>query len=77
MKDLIIQLCRKWGVPYIDVFRNDKLPVTIFGRDASLGMSDEAKTLKNNAFIQDDNYHPNAKAQQYNSHYIEQFLRNI
>lgn len=68
---------RKWGVPYLDLVADDKIPGT-FGRDAHMELCAEAMELRKKAFyVGENNWHPNHEAHLYHSYIIEAFLRSI
>ena len=67
----------KWGVPYLDLMNDDRIPV-MFERDEALGMCDKAKQLRRKQFIvTEDNQHPNLAAHKLFSYVIEEFLRHL
>jgi len=54
-----------------------KVPL-IFGRETNLGLSETAYSLRNDAFsVSTSNPHPNIKAHEYESTFVEDFLRRL
>ena len=69
------EICKYWGIPYLDL-KGDEVPMGIGGRHTTT--SAKARQLRNNAFqVASDNQHPNAKAHEYRSTIIENFLRSL
>lgn len=70
-------VARKWGVAYLDMMGDDKVPLVIGGRDGA-DVCAEAISLRNSAFwVTSENHHPNLQAHKYESTFIENFLRRI
>ena len=68
-----IQIAKKWGIPYIDL---NEAPVMI--RSQSSTVSSTAKNIVNlKQRISSTNMHPNTKAHEYESTFIENFLRSL
>ena len=71
-----IDCAKKWGIPYIDLNGDERTPM--MNRSTNPNISSQMKTLKNNAFrVSSTNAHPNAKAHEYESWFIENFLRSL
>lgn len=71
-----IELAEKWGVPYIDLNGDDKTPM--MHRSTNPVHSQDAKNARLSAFrISESNTHPNAAAYEYESSFIENFLRTL
>ena len=72
-----IALAKKWGYPYINLNGDERTPAMI--RCWNSNMSEELKTKL--AMIQGADYpsntHPNAKAHEYESTFIEAWLRTL
>lgn len=67
----------KWGIPYLDMMGDDKIPVMMY-RETSLGLCKTAGDLRNKAFtVSSSNSHPNWKAHEYQSTFIENFMRSL
>ena len=67
----------KWGIPYLDMMGDDKVPVMMY-RENNLGLCKTAGDLRNKAFIvSDTNSHPNWRAHEYQSTFIENFMRSL
>lgn len=79
MRNALIEVARYWGVPYLDMCGDDKVPLGTGGRRETAGkLSEKAKELRDNAYtVSATNSHPNVKAHQQRSTYIEQFLRSL
>ena len=68
-----IQIAKKWGIPYIDL---NEAPVMI--RSQSSIVSSTAKNIVNTKQrVSSTNMHPNTKAHEYESTFIENFLRSL
>ena len=71
------EIARKWGIPFLDMMGDEQVP-PIFGRETSLGLSSRANTLRRNNFVvSSSNSHPNQYAHEYESTFIEEFLRRL
>ena len=79
MRNALIEVARYWGVPYFDMCGDDKVPLGTGGRRETAGkLSEKAMKLRNDAYtVSATNSHPNVKAHQQRSTYIEQFLRSL
>ena len=76
-RQAIRDIAKKWGIPYLDMMGDDKVPL-IFGRETNLGLSETAYSLRNDAFsVSTSNPHPNIKAHEYESTFVEDFLRRL
>ena len=71
-----IELCKKWGFPYIDMNGDERTPAMI--RSTSSDVSQEAKNvILEKQKISETNQHPNLQAQAFESTFIENFLRSL
>ena len=72
-----IALARKWGIPYLDLNGDDRTPV--MGRSTNPAILQSVRDFRTKTFAvaPPGNTHPNAKAHEYESWFIEQFLRSI
>lgn len=79
LRDATIKIAEYYGIPYLDLKGDPKVPMMIGGRYPSLGkVSSEAIEQRNKAFqISNENSHPNPKAHIYRSTIIENFLRSL
>lgn len=79
LRDATIKIAEYYGIPYLDLKGDPKVPMMIGGRYSSLGeVSPEAVKQRNKAFqISDEDKHPNPKAHIYRSTIIENFLRSL
>lgn len=75
-RDLQIAIARKYGVPFIDLNGDDRTPVMI--RSTNPNISSEVKrAVLIKQRVSESNTHPNDEAHEYESHFIESFLRSI
>ncbi len=75
------ECCEKWGVPYLDMMGDVRIPVSL-GREAGMGLCEEAKKLWYERFRVKcvegkQNGHPCPEWHEFQSYYIEDFLRRI
>lgn len=72
-----IAAANKWGIPYIDLNGDERTPMML--RSTNPAHSGVAKTarLKAQAISYGDNHHPNANALEYESVFIEAWLRTL
>lgn len=71
-----IELCKKWGFPYIDMNGDERTPAMI--RSTSPDVSQEVKNIiLEKQKISATNQHPNLQAQAFESTFIENFLRSL
>lgn len=72
------EICKYWGIPYLDLKGDDQVPMGIGGRFNNSNINPKAISLRNNAFqVSSENSHPNGKAHEYRSTIIENFLRSL
>ena len=71
-------ICRKWGIPYLDM-EADYQHVPLMQRVTErTEVCQKALELRKKAFaVSDSNTHPNAKAHEYESTFIENWLRTL
>lgn len=78
MRDALVEIAQYWGVPYLDLKGDNRVPLMIGGRYADANVSERAVALRNAAFqMSDTDSHPNPKAHAYRSTVIENFLRSL
>lgn len=71
-----IEIANKWGIPYIDLNGDERTPMML--RSTNPAICDAAKNARLNAQrISSTNQHPNSEAYEYESTFIEQFLRTL
>lgn len=71
-----IEIANKWGIPYIDLNGDERTPLML--RSTNPNISDEAKNARNlSQRVSETNQHPNLKAHEYESTFIENFLRSL
>lgn len=74
----IISVAEYWGIPYLDMRNNPQVPLMLGGRGNEINLNPKAKTLRNNAFyVTSSNGHPNVEAHEYQSTFIEHWLRSL
>lgn len=74
----IISVAEYWGIPYLDLRNDPKVPLMLGGRGGNINLNAKVKTLRDNAFkVSSSNYHPNIKAHKYQSTFIENWLRSL
>lgn len=74
-----IAIAKKFGIPYLDMMGDYQVPV-IFGRNADMGLSPEIEAFRKEKFyVSNDplNDHPNQYAHEYQSYFIENWLRSL
>ena len=70
----IIEVSKKWGIPYLDLLDDGSVPATL----KKTGMCEKAIELRNKTFfVSEENRHPNVKAHEFISSIYEAFLRRI
>lgn len=76
MHDAIISVAEYWGIPYLDLKGDPKVPLMLGGRYDQINQ--KAVAARNAAFqMTDEDAHPNLKAHEYRSTVIEHFLRSL
>ena len=72
-----IRLARKWGVPFLDLNGDERCPV--MGRSTNEEINEEVRRFRTEMFAVDPprNTHPNARAHEYESQFIESWLRPL
>lgn len=72
-----IKMAKKWGIPYINLNGDERTPMML--RSQNPEISDEAKRIciENQAVNPKSNKHPNVKAFEFESVFIESWLRSI
>lgn len=74
----IISVAEYWGVPYLDLRNDPKVPLMLGGRGGNINLNPKARELRNKAFyVTSDNGHPNLQAHKYQSTFIENWLRSL
>lgn len=74
----IISVAEYWGIPYLDLRNDPKVPLMIGGRGGSINLNNRARILRNKAFyVTENNSHPNVKAHEYQSTFIEHWMRSL
>lgn len=74
----IISVAEYWGIPYLDMRNNPHVPLMLGGRGGDINLNPKAKTLRNNAFyVTPTNGHPNVEAHEYQSTFIENWMRTL
>ena len=71
-------LPKKYGIPCLDLERDVRVPLTLRAGGEREGLCDFAEEARRKAFsVSDTNGHPNPKAHEYESTFIENFLRSL
>ncbi len=72
-----IAIARKWGIPYIDLNGDERTPC--MGRSTNPAIDQSVRDLRTRMFAvaYPSNTHPNAKAHEYESCFLEEWLRSI
>lgn len=71
-----IQIANKWGIPYIDLNGDERTPLML--RSTNPNICDEAKQARLiSQRVSETNQHPNVLAHEYESTFIENFLRSL
>lgn len=71
------EVARRWGIPYLDMQADDRVPMMhrVYERP---GICAAAMELRNRNFtVSDKNRHPSPEAHEYESTFIENFLRSL
>lgn len=77
MREALIQVAEYWGIPWLDLTGDPRVPLLIGGRREGTVCA-RAAALRNAAFqISDTDSHPNLKAHEYRSTIVEHFLRSL
>jgi len=75
------ELARKWGIPYLDMMGSDQTPVMTLGREDELGLCKKAYDLRRTTFAvghaPTGDSHPCWQAHEYETTFIEAFLRRL
>ena len=75
------EIAKKWGIPYLDMMGDDQVPVMTLGRENSLGLCKKAYDLRRTTFAvghaPTGDSHPCWQAHEYESTFIEAFLRRL
>lgn len=72
------RVARKWGIPYLDMMGDPQVPLMGYGREPAVGLCSKAEKLRT-AYqnVIPENGHPNLWAHEYQSTFIEAFLRRL
>ena len=74
--DATREMAKRWGIPYLDEYAGDNVP--LLHRVNRDGVCDKAKELRRNAFIvSEEDTHPNGKAHEYESTFVEHFMKSL
>lgn len=75
-RNATIAIAKKWGIPYIDLNGDERTPMML--RAMNNEASSEAKNARTiSQRVSETNQHPNPKAHEYESTFIENFLRSL
>lgn len=74
--DATIAIAKKWAIPYLDLNYDESVP--LMSDSLRPTASQTIKNRRNAQFrISNDNHHPNTTAQEYESHFIEEWLLSL
>lgn len=76
----LIDICKFWGVPWLDLGGDPQVSLNIGGRRGGSGitLSETAKSLRNNQFqISSGNTHPNAAGNRWRYTALQEFMRRL
>jgi hypothetical protein len=76
----LIEICKFWGVPWLDLGGDPQVSLNIGGRRGGSGitLSETAKSLRNNQFqISTGNSHPNAAGNRWRYTALQEFMRRL
>lgn len=74
--DALIEICKYWAIPYLDLRNGLNVPMGLGGRLDECSSTSRLK--RKEAFqVTASNTHPNLKAHEYRSTFIENFLRSL
>lgn len=76
-RNVQIAMARKYGIPYIDLNGDRNTPVMIRSQNPEISPEVKKAVLLKQAVDYPANTHPNDKAHEYESYFIEDFLRRI
>ena len=72
-----IAIAKKWGVPYIDLNGDEKTPMMNRSTNSKIPVEEREKRTKEFAVNHGINGHPSAKAHEYESCFIESWLKTL
>lgn len=75
-RDLQIAIARKYGIPFIDLNGDDRTPAMIRSQNPNIAQSVKNK-IELKQRVSDTNTHPNDSAHEFESWFIENFLKSI
>lgn len=77
IREAVRQVGKKWGLPFLDMSGDAQVPF-MYNKESSVGVSEEVFTLRRNAFcVSESNQHMNPLAQEYQSTFIENWLKTL
>lgn len=76
------ECCKKWGIPFLDMMGDLMIPPSTGGREDGMGLCNEAKELwyerfKVKCVEGESNGHPCPEWHEFQSYFIEDFLRRL
>ena len=78
LRDAMINVAEYWGIPYLDLSGDPKVPLLIGGKRGGAMICSKARELRTAAFaVSADDTHPNPKGHAYRSTIIENFMRSL
>lgn len=76
-RTLTIEVAKKYGIPYIDMNGDERTPAMVRSVNPDISSSVKEILKKKWSVNPDSNTHPNDKAHEYESWFIESFLRSL
>ena len=77
IREAVRQVGKKWGLPFLDMSGDAQVPF-MYNKESSVGVSEEVLTLRRNAFcVSESNQHMNPLAHEYQSTFIENWLKTL
>jgi hypothetical protein len=74
--DATITIAKKYGVPYLNEWRGEQVPLLI--RSGRTDVADSIKTIRNETFrVSSTNLHPNVVCHEYESTFVEEWLKSL
>lgn len=72
-----IECAKKWGIPYLDLATDPKLPVMLLTSRTDVCKVVKERRIRDFAVVANTNNHPNAKGHEFESYIIENWMRGI
>lgn len=72
-----IECAKKWGIAYLDLATDEKLPVMLRTLRTDVCEAVKERRIRDFAVAPGTNHHPNAKAHEFESYIIENWMRGL